>query len=66
MTIFNNTSADFILIQLIENDHDFEWTEDCTTGFLNLTLTDSFSCFQGQKAFKFFSENIVVSTLKVN
>ena len=41
MTIFNNTSADFVLIS-VENDHNFERTEDRATVFLKwMTLTIS-------------------------
>ena len=38
VVIFNITSADFVLISadvcIIENDHNFERTEDCATMFL--------------------------------
>ena len=34
MIIFNNTSADFVLI-LVENDHNFEQNEDRATVILN-------------------------------
>ena len=42
MIIFNNTSSDFVLIlQSIENDHNFERTEDRAAVFLKGT---DFSC----------------------
>ena len=37
MTIFNNISADFVLMSadyIIENGHSFEWNEDPVTVFL--------------------------------
>ena len=36
MIIFNNTSADFVLIS-VENDHNFEQTEDRATVILKWT-----------------------------
>ena len=40
MTIFNNISADFVLMSadyIIENGHSFEWNEDPVTVFLKWT-----------------------------
>ena len=38
LCIFNNTSADFVLISAhVENDHNFERTEDCANVLLKWT-----------------------------
>ena len=52
MIIFNNTSADFVLI-LVENDHNFEQNEDRATVILKWTdfNINIFSNFSSYKSF---------------